>query len=197
MQWKVVGFVPACVFGFAAAIGILFAASLAARRPRTDWDTTAGTMTGGNGTWDPATTPSWSLTTGGDHPLSTSTALSNAESGTGFGMVAVNGNPSVNNIAFDAGTGYTLGGTGTLTVSAAASPPTATPRSAASLAAAASSSSGTGQLAWNSTSNPVVNHSTFEVAAGTLAVGAGVATAGNGIFTDQQNDTWQVDSARS
>ena len=102
--------------GVAAVFGILLAGSPAQAQTTYYWDTTAGAMTGGAGTWDPATTPSWSLSTTGDNPLNTWTAGSNAEFLTGSGAVAVNGNPSVNNITFDAGTGYTLAGPGALTL---------------------------------------------------------------------------------
>ena len=50
--------------------------------------------------------------------------------------------------------------------------------------------SGLGQLTWSSTGNALLG--TIEVAAGTLAVGAGAQ--GQGIFTGQHTRTWQVDS---
>ena len=114
-------FRSACLFacGFAAVFAILLGGS-PAQAQTYYWDTSAGTMVGGSGTWDPSTSQTWSLSTTGDSPLLTWTANSNAEFSTASGTVAVNGSPSVNNIAFDPGTNYTLSG-GTLLLSGAIS----------------------------------------------------------------------------
>ena len=82
--------------------------------------------------------------------------------------VTVNGNQSVGNITF-AGTGYTLAGTGTLTLSGSI---IASQNATIGCNLGGTNGfvkSGPGQLTWSSTGNTITG--TFEVAAGTLNIG--------------------------
>ena len=109
MQLKIARFVSACACGFAAAIGILFAGS-SVQATTYYWTTSSGS--GGNGAWDTTAANNWGTDTSGNTSglISwTTTGTDTAEFYTGSGTVAVN-NPSVGNIDFDAGTGYTLSG---------------------------------------------------------------------------------------
>ena len=63
MRLKVVCFVPGCVCGFAAAMGILFAGS-SIQAATYYWTTQAGAMSPGNGVWDTApSATNWSTST--------------------------------------------------------------------------------------------------------------------------------------
>ena len=101
--------------GLTVVFGVVLGGSLAQAQTTYYWTTTGGTMVGGSGTWDPATTANWSLSATGDPHLTTWTAGSNADFSYGSGTVAVSGAPSVGNITFDPGTAYTLTG-GTLSL---------------------------------------------------------------------------------
>ena len=105
--------------GFAAVLGIVLGGSPAQAQTTYYWTTTSGAMTAGSGTMDTAT-PNWSTTITGDSSLhawsggSQDTADFYANSSP-TSTIAVNGNQTVGNIAFD-GSGYTLSG-GTLNMS--------------------------------------------------------------------------------
>jgi hypothetical protein len=106
-----------CVARIVALLAVIALGSFAQAQTTYYWDTTAGTMTGGSGTWS-TTASYWSTTTGGAPSLSVWTPGNNAEFTTGAGAVALDpSNPvSVANIAFDTNTAYTLSG-GTLNLS--------------------------------------------------------------------------------
>ena len=137
---------------------------------RAYWDTTAGTMVGGPRRVGPGDHPKLVAATTTATPRSPRGRLSaNAEFLTGSGSISVNGNPSVNNITFDAGTGYTLGGAGTLTLSGSI-----TANQAATIGCILGGigivKGGSAQLNWNSTGNTTTG--TVEVTGGTLNVAA-------------------------
>ena len=175
--------------GFVAVFGIPFAGS-SAQAATYYWTTQAGTMSAGSGLWD-AATANWSLSNTGDNPLSAWTPGSNADFlANGASTVSVNGNQSVGGITFD-GTGYTLGGTGTLSLSGSV-----TANQIATIGCILGGSNGfikggVGQVTWSSTGNAITG--TMEVTAGTLNVFTPHGDFNNGVFNNATSRTWQVD----
>jgi autotransporter-associated beta strand protein len=104
-----------------AALAILFAACClggAAQATTYCWDTTAGTMTGGNGNWS-LTDSNWSVSTAGDASLSawTASGTDSAEFYTGSGTATiVAGGVTANSVTFNALTAYTINGPAALSI---------------------------------------------------------------------------------
>ena len=107
----------ACVF--TAVMGSLLRGSTAQAQSTWYWTTAGGTVQAGNGAWDTATA-NWSTSVTGDatplvwsnNPLNNADFYANSSP---TSAITVNGNQTVGNVIFD-GTGYTVGGAGTLTV---------------------------------------------------------------------------------
>ena len=99
----------ALVVGFVALLALVGLGGVAQAQSTYYWDTTAGSMIGGSGTWS-TTAYNWSSSTGGSNPLLVWAPGNNAEFTTGSGTVTLDpANPlSVGSLTVDNGTNYTF-----------------------------------------------------------------------------------------